>query len=102
MVEAAEGADFVLLPECANLMEQRRDLKAGKLASEDDDIFVQGVRQLARDLKTPILVGSVIIKAENSDKSAEEIVSAVNDQVEDFVGRTPFHDDRTLIVVKMV
>jgi sigma-B regulation protein RsbU (phosphoserine phosphatase) len=40
--------------------------------------------------------------SENSDRSAEEIVSAVNDQVEDFVGRTPFHDDRTLIVVKMV
>lgn len=70
IVEAADGADFVLLPECANLVEQRRELKAGKLSSESDDVFVQGVRQLARDLKTPVLIGSVIIKAENSDKSA--------------------------------
>lgn len=70
IVEAADGADLILLPECANFVEQRRDLKAGKLATEDDDIFVQGVRQLARDLKTPILIGSVIIKAEDSDKSA--------------------------------
>jgi len=38
----------------------------------------------------------------NSGKTAEEIVSAVNSEVEDFVGRIPFHDDRTLIVVKML
>jgi len=39
---------------------------------------------------------------ENSGKTAEEIVNAVNADVEDFVGRIPFHDDRTLIVVKMI
>jgi sigma-B regulation protein RsbU (phosphoserine phosphatase) len=38
---------------------------------------------------------------ENSGKTAEEIVTAVDTAVEAFVGRTPFHDDRTLIVVKM-
>ena len=64
------GAQFVLLPECANLMEQRRELKAGKLAHEGDDVFVAGMRDLARHLATPILVGSVIVKAENSDKAA--------------------------------
>jgi sigma-B regulation protein RsbU (phosphoserine phosphatase) len=39
---------------------------------------------------------------ENGEKTAEQIVSAVNAAVEDFVARTPFHDDRTLIVVKML
>ncbi len=69
--EAARGgAQFILLPECANLVEQRRELKAGKLAHEGDDLFVVGVCDLARQLATPILVGSVIIKAENSDKAA--------------------------------
>lgn len=68
--DAADGAQLILLPECASLMEQRRELKAQKLASEDDDVFLAGVRQLARDLKTSILIGSVIIKAENSDKAA--------------------------------
>jgi len=69
--EAAEGgAAFVLLPECANLVEQRKDHKAGKLASEGDDVFVTGMQTLARALKTPVLLGSVIIKAENSDKAA--------------------------------
>jgi len=38
----------------------------------------------------------------NKDRPAGEIVSAVNEAVEDFVGRIPFHDDRTLIVVKML
>jgi len=36
----------------------------------------------------------------NNEKPAGEIVSAVNEAVEEFVGRIPFHDDRTLIVVK--
>jgi sigma-B regulation protein RsbU (phosphoserine phosphatase) len=39
---------------------------------------------------------------DNSMRPAEEIVAAVNGAVEEFVGRTPFHDDRTLIVIKMV
>jgi phosphoserine phosphatase RsbU/P len=42
------------------------------------------------------------IVQENREKSAEEIVNAVNAGVEEFVARTPFHDDRTLIVVKML
>lgn len=70
IAEAAAGADFVLLPECANMMEQRRELKAGKLATEGDDVFVQSVRQLARDLGVPILIGSVIIKAERSSSES--------------------------------
>ncbi len=64
------GAQFVLLPECANLVEQRKAHKAGKLAGEGDDVFVTGIQALARELKTPILIGSVIIKAENSEKAA--------------------------------
>jgi sigma-B regulation protein RsbU (phosphoserine phosphatase) len=38
----------------------------------------------------------------HSAQSANDIVSAVGAEVEEFVGRTPFHDDRTLIVMKMV
>lgn len=67
---AQSGAKLILLPECANLVEQRRDYKAGKLRSEGDDPFVIGVRQMARDLKVSLLIGSVIITAENSDKAA--------------------------------
>ena len=65
--EAARTAKFILLPECANLVEQRRELKAGKVVAESEDYFVRGVRELAMDLQVEILVGSVIVKAENSD-----------------------------------
>ncbi len=72
LIEAAarDGAEFILLPECANLVEQRREFKAQKLTSEDRDVFVAGVRDLARALKVEILIGSVIVTAENSDKAA--------------------------------
>ncbi len=68
--EAARSAKFILLPECANFVEQRRELKAGKVVGESEDYFVRGIRDLALDLQVEILVGSVIVKAENSDKAA--------------------------------
>jgi len=91
------GAGFVLLPECANLVEQRKEHKAGKLATEAEDVFVIGMQALARDLKTPILIGSVIIKAENSDKAAnrallidaEGRITARYDKVHLFDADTP-------------
>ena len=99
LVEEAvdRGAEFVLLPECANLVEQRKDFKAGKLAREADDVFVAGMQALARDLKTPILLGSVIIKAENSEKAAnrallidaEGAITARYDKVHLFDADTP-------------
>ncbi len=68
--DAAQKAKFILLPECANLVEQRRELKAGKVVAEADDYFVRGVRDLALDLQVEILIGSVIVKAEDSDRAA--------------------------------
>jgi sigma-B regulation protein RsbU (phosphoserine phosphatase) len=38
----------------------------------------------------------------NHENTAEEIVRAVNKEVEEFLGRYPAHDDRTMIVVKML
>ena len=35
--EAAQKAKFILLPECANFVEQRRELKAGKVVAESED-----------------------------------------------------------------
>lgn len=67
---AATGADLILLPECANLVEQRREFKAGKITTEDDDVFVLGVRALARDLSVAILIGSVIVASGRDHRAA--------------------------------
>ncbi len=67
---ATNGARLILLPECANMVEQRKGPKAEKLVGEHEDAFVAGVRQLTRELEVTLLIGSVIVKAENSDKAA--------------------------------
>jgi predicted amidohydrolase len=67
---AATGAKLILLPECANFMEQRRDLKAGKVVAEDADAFVAGVRALARELSVSILAGSVIVASGRDARAA--------------------------------
>lgn len=66
---ATAGAELILTPECSNLVEARRELRVEKVTTEDKDVFVQGVRQLARELKTPILIGSAIV-ATGGEKSA--------------------------------
>jgi sigma-B regulation protein RsbU (phosphoserine phosphatase) len=38
----------------------------------------------------------------NGQKSSQEIVTAVHAAVDEFVGRIPLHDDRTLIVIRML
>jgi sigma-B regulation protein RsbU (phosphoserine phosphatase) len=41
-----------------------------------------------------------VIRA-NGNRTSEEIVTAVHAAVDEFVGRIPLHDDRTLIVIRM-
>ncbi|ESQ92964.1 amidohydrolase [Asticcacaulis sp. AC460] len=67
---AATGAQLILLPECANLVEQRSEFKAGKVATEDDDVFVLGVRELAKELSVAILIGSVIVASGRDHRAA--------------------------------
>jgi predicted amidohydrolase len=64
---AASGAQLILLPECANLMEARKERKAQVVTTEAEDIFIQGVRDLAESLRVDILIGSAIIKSETDE-----------------------------------
>lgn len=61
---AATGAQLILTPECANLMEARADYKAACVTSENADVFIAGARELARTLKKPILIGSAIVRSD--------------------------------------
>lgn len=66
IVEAVRnGAQFVLLPECANFVEARKENKARLVTDEASDAFVLGVREMARSLRVPILIGSAIVRAEH-------------------------------------
>ncbi|HEX7799222.1 MAG TPA: carbon-nitrogen hydrolase family protein [Asticcacaulis sp.] len=78
ILEAARnGAQFVLLPECANFVEARKENKARRVTDEASDAFVLGVRELARTLRTPVLIGSAIVRAE-SDPEYPQAPRAAN------------------------
>ena len=67
---AANGAQLILLPECANLMEARKEHKAQVVTTEAEDIFIKGVRELAQSLRVEILIGSAIVKSETDERAA--------------------------------
>jgi predicted amidohydrolase len=67
---ATNGAQFILLPECANLMEARKEHKALVVTTEAEDVFIKGVRELAQSLRVEILIGSAIVKSEIDDRAA--------------------------------
>lgn len=58
---AVGGARLVLTPEGTNLLEQRRERRAGVLAAETDDVTVTGLRALAAELDIWLLIGSAIV-----------------------------------------
>ncbi len=94
---AGNGARLILLPECANLMQANREAKAKVVATEVEDVFVQGVRDLARRWDVEILIGSAILKNETDDRSvnrsllidASGEISARYDKIHLFDADTP-------------
>jgi predicted amidohydrolase len=67
---AANGAQLILLPECANLMEARKEHKVQVVTTEAEDVFINGVRELAQSLRVEILIGSAIVKSEIDERAA--------------------------------
>ena len=70
---AAEGAQLIVTPEGSNLLQRDRAKMLLALTSLEDDVFVQGVRGLARELKVWILIGSALL-ANGSDRAANRAV----------------------------
>ncbi|MDP3404590.1 MAG: carbon-nitrogen hydrolase family protein [Brevundimonas sp.] len=58
---AVGGAKLILTPEGSNLLEQRRDRRAGVITDEDQDAAVLGLRRLAAELGVWLLIGSAIV-----------------------------------------
>jgi predicted amidohydrolase len=60
---AAQGASFVQTPEVSNMMQVNRAALFEHIASEDDDRSLAAYRDLARELKIHLNVGSLALRA---------------------------------------
>lgn len=59
---AAQGADFVQTPEVSNIMQADRAALFEHLRAEDEDRSLSGYRDLARELKIHLNVGSLALR----------------------------------------
>ncbi|MFN9927831.1 MAG: nitrilase-related carbon-nitrogen hydrolase, partial [Phenylobacterium sp.] len=60
--EAADaGARFILTPEGANILQKHRETLLPRLALQDDDAVVTGLREAARTLRVTIDIGSALV-----------------------------------------
>jgi sigma-B regulation protein RsbU (phosphoserine phosphatase) len=92
------GIPVGLFPD-SQYQEQELQLEAGDVLAFYSDGLVEARDAGNEDFGLKRL--AEVVRA-HAEKPASEIVAAVTSEVEDFVGRIPFHDDRTLIVVKML
>ena len=60
---AAGGAQLILTPEATNFLIKDRAARDAVLADADADLVVQGLRDLSRELKVWLLIGSAIVKS---------------------------------------
>ena len=73
---AAGGAQLILTPEATNFLIKDRAARDAVLADADADLVVQGLRDLARELKVWLLIGSAIVKSghEGEDRAANRSI----------------------------
>ncbi|MFB2532022.1 carbon-nitrogen hydrolase family protein [Paracoccus sp. p4-l81] len=64
---AAQGAGFVLTPECTNLISSDRAHQAAVLRPEGEDATLAALRDEARAAGIWLLIGSLALKAEDGD-----------------------------------
>ena len=62
---AGQGAQFILTPECTNVLQKDRARLLPTLVSLEDDPVVRGLRDLARELSVWIDVGSALVRRED-------------------------------------
>ena len=71
---AAQGAQFILTPECTNVLQKDRAKLLPTLVSLEDDIVVSGLRDLARELSVWIDVGSALVRREDGKAANRQAV----------------------------
>jgi predicted amidohydrolase len=71
---AAQGAQFILTPECTNVLQKDREKLLPTLVSLEEDLVVSGLRDLARELGVWIDVGSALVKREDGKAANRQAV----------------------------
>ena len=70
----ARGAQFVLTPECTNVLQKDRAKLLPTLASLEDDLVVNGLREIAAETGTWIDVGSALVRREDGKAANRQAV----------------------------
>ncbi len=70
----AGGAQFVLTPECTNVVQKDRSLLLPALKTLDEDPVVLGLREIAAQTGTWIDIGSALVRREAGEKAANRQV----------------------------
>ena len=65
---AAAGAEFVLTPEVTNCLSASRTHQNSVLTFEDEDVVLAGLRELAKELRVWLLIGSLALKISGEEK----------------------------------
>ncbi|MGB0671972.1 MAG: nitrilase-related carbon-nitrogen hydrolase, partial [Rhodospirillales bacterium] len=65
---ADEGADLVTLPEVTNIIQPNRQALRIIAKAEADDPTLAALREAARAIERTVLVGSLVLKAEDDDQ----------------------------------
>jgi predicted amidohydrolase len=71
---AGQGAQFILTPECTNVLQKDRARLLPTLVSLEDDLVVRGLRDLARELSVWIDVGSALVRREDGKAANRQAV----------------------------
>ena len=71
---AADGAELIVTPEGSNFLQRDRAKLNVVMQPLAQDSFVQGVRAIAAELKTRILIGSALVKRDEDDGCANRAV----------------------------
>lgn len=69
-----EGAQFVLTPECTNVVQKDRSKLLPTLTALEDDLVVQGLRAIAAETGTWIDIGSALVRREDGKAANRQAV----------------------------
>jgi len=72
----AAGAEFVLTPECSNIVQKNRPKLFEVLTTQEEDLCVQGLIALAAELKIWLLIGSALVRRADGGAANRSILVA--------------------------